>query len=69
MDATQCELYKLASLGREHGLDRAVQWLMARMAEAERTRKRHKRKVKVRLERGGEFWVEERVLKEQAGRT
>ena len=66
MDATQQELYELARLGQQRGLDRAVQWLMARMAAEERTRKRRReRKVKVRLARGGEFWIAERLLKGQ----
>jgi len=49
---TRDEVFTLAALGREYGLDRAVKWIMAHMAEAERGRKRRKRKVKVRLERG-----------------
>ncbi len=64
---TRDEVFTLAALGREYGLDRAVKWIMAHMAEAERGRKRRKRKVKVRLERGGKFWLEEALLTRSRG--
>jgi len=63
--ATREELVRLAALGRERGLARAVRWIMARMAEMERVQKRRgKRKVRVHLVQGGEFWMDEARLKD-----
>ncbi len=64
------ELYRLAAMGREAGLDDAVRWLMARMLEAEQAGKRRQRRRTVQLidntgrpVRAGRFKVPEDVLK------
>ncbi len=47
--ATEKELYELANLGRQAGLDLATKWLMARLLEVEQAGKRRQRMRTVRL--------------------
>ncbi len=65
MDArTRDELFRLAAIGKEQGLDRAVRWIMAGMQAEDRKGKRRKRKRRARVTlhgvpvRGGAFEVE-----------
>ena len=67
--ATSDELYRLAALGREAGLDLGVRWLMAQMLKVELAGKRRRRKRAVALVddtgkpvRAGRFRVPEDVL-------
>lgn len=67
---TSEELYQLASLGRDRGLDLAVKWLMARMLEVELAGKRRQRRRTVTLVdgsgrpvRAGRFKIPADVLK------
>lgn len=67
---TKDELYRLAALGREAGLDLAVKWLMAAMLRAEQAGKRRQRKRTVQLVdssgkpvRAGRFKIPVELLK------
>ena len=59
---TEDELYHLAGYARLNGLDRGLRWIMRELAAEKRPRPR--RKVRVRLPGGGEFWMERKHLEE-----
>jgi hypothetical protein len=60
--ATEAELYQLAGYARMHDLPLALKWLMRAMQEKQT---RPRRRVRVRLKGGGEFWMAGERLKER----
>jgi hypothetical protein len=61
--ATEDELYQLGAYARLNGLDLALRWLMREVAIANR-RPRPRKKIRVRLPGGGQFWMERGRLRE-----
>ena len=60
--ATEGELYQLGAYARLNGLDLALRWLMREMIAEKKPRPR--RKVPVRLPKGGSFYIDRERLKE-----
>lgn len=67
-DPTRAQLFQLGAMARKAGLNRALKWLMARMAEDEEAGKRRSSKRRVALGRvrgsQAEFYVDSELLRQ-----